>query len=70
MVLPSGRLVGTVVGAALLLVVGLSQLVLGRHYPSDLLAGWLWAIAWITFLGLLRHRLPWPAGNATPLQRL
>lgn len=71
MILPSGRgrLVGTVVGAALLVVVGLSQLVLGRHYPSDLLAGWLWAGAWIITLLLSRRRLPRPAGNATPLQR-
>jgi membrane-associated phospholipid phosphatase len=34
------------VGSALVLVVGLGQLALGVHYPSDILAGWLWAGAW------------------------
>jgi undecaprenyl-diphosphatase len=39
-------------------LVGLSQLVLGRHYPSDLLAGWLWAAGWISSLAWVRgmHR--------------
>ncbi|WP_433010131.1 phosphatase PAP2 family protein [Kribbella sp. CA-294648] len=38
-------------------LVGLSQLVLGRHYPSDLLAGWLWAAGWISLLAWMRtHR--------------
>jgi membrane-associated phospholipid phosphatase len=46
-----GRLVATLVAATALMVVGLSQLVLGRHYPSDILAGWLWAGAWIIVLG-------------------
>ena len=38
------------VGAVILVIVGLSQLVLGLHYPSDLVAGWLWAFAWIGFV--------------------
>jgi membrane-associated phospholipid phosphatase len=25
-------------------------LILGLHYPSDLVAGWLWAFAWISVL--------------------
>ena len=40
-----------VAGAGVLVVVGLSQLVLGRHYPTDVVAGWLWALAWV---GVLR----------------
>ncbi|GAB2632501.1 phosphatase PAP2 family protein [Kribbella swartbergensis] len=43
-----------VVGAAVLTVVGLSQLALGRHYPSDVVAGWAWALAWVY---VLRHLL-------------
>ena len=50
------RVVGAVVGAAALLLVGYSQLELGRHYPSDLLAGWLWAGAWIGLLAWIRSR--------------
>jgi undecaprenyl-diphosphatase len=45
-------LLAVLLGAALLLVVGWSQLALGRHYPSDVLAGWVWALAWV---GLLRN---------------
>jgi membrane-associated phospholipid phosphatase len=33
-----------------LLLVGWSQLALGRHYPSDILAGWAWALAWVCVL--------------------
>jgi undecaprenyl-diphosphatase len=36
-----------VLGAAVLLGAGWAQLALGRHYPSDVLAGWLWALAWV-----------------------
>lgn len=46
--------------AALVVAVGLSQLVLGRHYPSDLLAGWLWAGAWIVLLASVRRRRTGP----------
>lgn len=34
-----------VAGAVLVLVAAYAQLALGRHYPSDLLAGWLLALA-------------------------
>jgi membrane-associated phospholipid phosphatase len=44
------RAIGAAVGAVVLVIVGLSQLVLGLHYPSDLVAGWLWAFAWISIL--------------------
>lgn len=49
------RRLATVVGVGVLLVVGLSQLVLGRHYPSDIIAGWLWAAAWIFLLASLKR---------------
>ena len=39
-----------VLGALVLALVGFSQLTLGAHYPSDVLAGWMWAGAWVGFV--------------------
>lgn len=50
------RLVVIGVAAAVLLLVGAAQLALGRHYPSDVLAGWLWAGAWVAFVVSLPAR--------------
>ena len=36
-----------VAAVPLLLLTCFAQLALGRHYPSDLLAGCLWALAWV-----------------------
>lgn len=49
---------GWIIGVLLAAVglAGLSQLVLGRHYPSDILVGWLWAGAWVAVLHRLTDR--------------
>jgi len=47
------RTFALVLGAAFLGIVGFAQLVLTVHYPSDIVAGWLWAGAWIAFLASL-----------------
>jgi len=51
-----------IAAAAFTLLVGLSRVYLGVHYPSDILAGWaaasIWAVA--CFLLVFRHhRHPW-----------
>lgn len=61
------------VAAALLVLVGVAQLALGRHYPSDVLAGWLWAGAWVALVVSLplasRRRRPAPARAADEAPR-
>lgn len=52
----------TIVAASFVLLVGLSRIYLGVHYPSDILAGWTAACAWVVgvyglvFYGTLK---PW-----------
>lgn len=45
-----GRAVSLAVATLVLLVIGAAQLALGRHYPSDLVVGWLWAAAWVSLV--------------------
>lgn len=50
-------------------MVGLSRVYLGVHYPSDILAGWAAAAAWVMGAYLLVFRggqAPWRRGAAAP----
>ena len=48
--LPGLRLLALVSSAALVLLVGFSRVYLRVHFPSDVLAGWLLGVAWLTWL--------------------
>ncbi len=50
-----------VAAVAFTLLVGVSRIYLGVHYPSDILGGWAAGLAWVVglYLVLFRQRLPW-----------
>ncbi len=48
-------------GVLYVLAVGVSRVYLSAHYPSDILAGWVLSLAWVTLVSSIRH-LP---GNST-----
>jgi undecaprenyl-diphosphatase len=52
-------------GSVFVLLVGLSRIYLGVHYPSDILAGWTAAIAWVLAMHwLVASRAPPPPSTA------
>ncbi len=58
-VLPDRRLqrFTVAVGATLALVVGLTRMYLGVHYPSDVLGGWTAGATWALACGIVARRL-------------
>jgi len=57
----------TLIGSSLFVVlVGLSRVYLGVHYPSDILAGWMAGTAWVVSMHqLIAHRAPRPPAIAS-----
>lgn len=51
------RVPAVLAGVMLVASVAISQLVLGRHYPSDVVAGWLWATGWVVLVWSLGRRV-------------
>lgn len=61
-----------ILGIPFVVGVGLSRVYLGVHYPSDILAGWAVATAWVVAVYLLvfaRGRRPWD-GRRAALRRV
>ena len=55
-----------VVGALFVLLAAYAQLALGRHHPSDLLAGWLLAVAVVAGTAAVRQGGPEPSSQTAP----
>jgi undecaprenyl-diphosphatase len=45
------------VSAALALLIGMSRVYIGVHYPSDVLAGWTLGLGWALSCGLVERAL-------------
>lgn len=48
-----GRSLAVVVGAVIVAAIGLAAVIAGNHWPSDVVAGWALALAWLSALCLL-----------------
>lgn len=59
------RTVTIVIGTTLIVMIGLSRLYLGVHYPSDILAGWAASTGWILAI-ICTLRIVTHVGNRVP----
>jgi membrane-associated phospholipid phosphatase len=55
-----------VAGTAFVLLTAYAQVALGRHYPSDLLAGWLLSLAVVAGTAAVRQGGPDPSSHTAP----
>lgn len=52
------RWVAILAGGTVMLLIGLSRLYFGVHYPSDVIAGWCASLVWVLLVvRLLRHKI-------------
>ena len=54
------RMLAAILGSVFVVAVAFSQIALTVHYPSDIVAGWLWAATWIFFVSALKRHADCP----------
>ncbi|MBA2554935.1 MAG: phosphatase PAP2 family protein [Geodermatophilaceae bacterium] len=67
---PRHRVATVVGGLVLVLAVGLTRIVLGAHYPSDVVAGFALGAGWVLVLTALFDALPGPVQEQPDGERL
>jgi undecaprenyl-diphosphatase len=60
------RIFAVVTGAFLALLIGVSRLYLGVHYPTDVLAGWTVGCAWALVCGIVARKLSTTVAEGPP----
>jgi undecaprenyl-diphosphatase len=61
------RAIAVVLGASLAIVIGLTRVVLGVHWPSDVIGGWAFGLLWVVLL--MRLASARPEGEAAEASR-
>jgi len=62
----SSRIAVAILAALLVLITGTSRMYLGVHFPSDVLAGWMLGIFWLSISAVVDHLwLAWKAPRVT-----
>jgi undecaprenyl-diphosphatase len=67
--MPRARIYVLSVAVLVAVIVGVSRVYLGVHWPSDVAAGWALGVAWASFSWLIVHVLQRRRARSLPLHQ-